>query len=112
VHGEQPLWRGSLSRRDGPLRPVRLELVVLSAKGATLLKVGAHQIEIRSGEDRLSRYGSREFSKHFSCNRCGIHVFTRISRSAASSVVLNLACVDEVGLGALSPRVFDGANLL
>ena len=81
-------------------------------RGAVLQLVDPEHFQVTSGESEISRYGSRDFSDHFFCSRCGIHVFTRISRDSGSSVAVNLACVDSIDLAALSPRLFDGAELL
>lgn len=81
-------------------------------RGATLQKVGPEAFEVVAGEGGLTRYGARDFSDHYFCERCGIHLFTRITRETESAVAVSLACLDGVDASALSPRVFDGARLL
>jgi len=81
-------------------------------RGAVLQKVEPEHFRLTAGESELTRYGARDFSDHYFCSRCGIHVFTRITRKNETSVAVNLACLDGVDLTSLSPRVFDGAKLL
>lgn len=81
-------------------------------RGAVINKVPAEQFRLLAGETVLTRYGSRDFSKHFFCSRCGIQCFTRITRDDESSVAVNVGCLEDVDLETLEPRLFDGANLL
>ena len=92
--------------------PFRCNCSFCMRRGAVLQKVASEQFEILAGESQLSRYGSRDFSDHFFCGRCGIHVFTRITRDNEVSVAVNLACLDGIDLAKLTPRLFDGATLL
>jgi hypothetical protein len=81
-------------------------------RGAVLQKVSAEQFSLSKGEEHLSRYGEREFSDHYFCSNCGIHVFTRSSRNGEDAVVVSLHCLKNVDLDAITPRTFDGATLL
>lgn len=74
-----------------------------------LQKVSATDFELLRGEDDLGRYGNRSFSDHFFCQHCGIHVFTRLREDY---VVICVACLSNVDLDALAPRVFNGAEEL
>lgn len=92
--------------------PVQCNCSFCARRGATLQKVPADRFRVIDGEEKLSKYGERDFSDHFFCNACGIHTFTRTTRGDVDAVVVNLACVTGVDVDALSPRTFDGANLL
>jgi hypothetical protein len=81
-------------------------------RGAVLQKVPAKRFAVLQGETDLTRYGARNFSDHFFCSTCGIHVFTRITRENEDSVAVNLACVEGLERSSLAPRLFDGAKLL
>jgi hypothetical protein len=71
---------------------------------------GAERFEILSGEDALGLYqfGTRT-AKHFFCKNCGVSTFSN-PRLAPDRWVVNLRCVDEVDIGALDIRPFDGRN--
>jgi hypothetical protein len=92
--------------------PVRCNCSFCIRRGAILQKVPAERFSVISGKKALSRYGAREFSDHFFCKQCGIHAFTRSSRNGEDAVVVNLACLQEIDLGAITPRIFDGKTLL
>jgi len=77
-----------------------------------LQKVPAEQFELSAGAENLSQYGARSFSDHYFCKHCGVHTFTKSSRNGEDAVVINLACLQDLDLSSLTPRVFDGANLL
>jgi len=80
--------------------------------GATVQKVNADKFKLLKGETSLSKYGNRNFSKHYFCKNCGINVFTRIYGEFEDSVGVNLACAESVNISALTPSIFDGATLL
>ena len=92
--------------------PVICNCTFCRKRGAILKKVAASAFELGSGEDCLSFYGNRDFSDHYFCNRCGIHVFTRSSRNGEDAVVVNLGCIEGIDRAELKPRLFDGATLL
>jgi hypothetical protein len=92
--------------------PVRCNCSFCECRGTLLQKVDAGQFALISGGKDLSIYGSREFSDHFFCATCGVHVFTRSTRNDKSAVIVNIACLGGVNLQAIQPRVFDGARLL
>lgn len=81
-------------------------------RGAILQKVPVDQFEVIKGDEYLTRYGGREFSDHFFCNKCGIHTFTKSTRNNEIAVIVNLACLIGVDLDTIAPRIFDGENLL
>jgi len=81
-------------------------------RGAIVHRVPAQQFRLLSEETGLTTYGARDFSKHFFCPICGIQCFTRITRANESSVAVNVGCLPDVNPEELTPRLFDGANLL
>lgn len=81
-------------------------------RGAVLQRVPDDRFHLLRGDEALCRYGRRDFSDHFFCGECGIHVFTRIERANERSVAVNLGCLPEIELAALAPRLFDGASRL
>ena len=92
--------------------PVRCNCSFCVRRGALLQKVPSDHFEVVEGNEYLSRYGNRDFSDHYFCKHCGIHTFTRSTRKNEDAVVVNLACLDEIDLESIVPRVFDGATLL
>lgn len=81
-------------------------------RGSILHQVPADNFILDTGEDNLSTYGNRDFSKHFFCSTCGIHCFTRSHFEEHEFVVVNLGCLDDVDYDNLNPPLFDGARLL
>lgn len=81
-------------------------------RGATMQKVPVEQWHLKAGEQILTEYGSRDFSKHYFCSRCGIHCFTKITRANENWIAVNVGCLEGVNMEQLSPRLFDGAKLL
>jgi len=81
-------------------------------RGATMQKVPEAQFHLLSGESDLSKYGGRDFSKHFFCSKCGINCFTRLDWNNQKSVAVNVGCLEGANLDALQPSLFDGLNKL
>jgi hypothetical protein len=81
-------------------------------RGAIIKKVPAENFRVIKGEENLSSYGERDFATHFFCKKCGIQMFSRIIRAEESSVGVSLACLTDVDLDSIAPKLFDGANLL
>ena len=75
-------------------------------------KVPAELFKVIRGNEILSVYGSRDFSDHFFCKTCGIHLYTRSTRNGEDAVVVNIGCLAGVDVDAMVPRIFDGANRL
>lgn len=92
--------------------PVRCNCSFCARRGAILQKVPADKFELVRGDESNSVYGNREFSDHYFCKVCGVHVFTRSTRNDEDAVVVNVACLDDVDPSSLAPRLFDGATLL
>ncbi|MGE0230607.1 MAG: GFA family protein [Flavobacteriaceae bacterium] len=92
--------------------PVRCNCSFCRRRGAMLHRVMTEEFCLKKGEDRVRAYGNRDFSKHFFCSTCGIHVFTRVDREGRKSVMVNLNCIEGLEIDALTPTHFDGARLI
>ena len=92
--------------------PIRCNCSFCRRRGAMLHRVKTGEFCLKKGKDRLSAYGSRDFSDHYFCSTCGIHVFTQVDRNGQRSVMVNLNCIDALDLDAMTPQVFNGANLI
>ena len=98
---------------DGPFR---CNCSLCARRGTIIQIVPATRFRVISGEDMLTKYGNRDFSKHFFCRTCGIQCFTRLTVNMKlenePSVGVNVGCLEGVDLGVLEPGVFDGAHAL
>ncbi len=96
--------------------PFRCNCSLCVRRGTTIEIVPASQFRLISGEAALTRYGSREFSKHYFCRTCGIQCFTRLTVNMKlenePSVGVNLGCLDGADVESLTPALFDGAHAL
>ncbi len=81
--------------------------------GTILTFVPASDFELLSGEDALTDYQfNRMVIHHLFCKTCGIRSFARGKKPDGSEMVaVNVRCLDDVDLGGLSPRSFDGRRL-
>jgi hypothetical protein len=68
------------------------------------------QFRLLAGQDDLStyRFGTRTAAHHF-CRHCGVASFY-IPRSHPDHVDVNVRCLDDVDVAALSPARFDGRH--
>ena len=85
--------------------PGNIEFLTTSARAASTLV---------SGQDALTDYqfGARRVH-HLFCSTCGVRAFGRGTNGKGERVVMiNARCVDDVDLGALRTRQFDGKSLL
>jgi hypothetical protein len=78
--------------------------------GTMLAFVPATEFTLRSGEDALTDY---QFNKHvihhLFCNVCGIKSFARGQKpDGTKTVAINVRCLDDVDLDALTVTRFDG----
>lgn len=83
---------------------------ICAKKGFLHLIVPPEQFELISGKDELAAY---EFNtgtaKHTFCKHCGIHPFY-VPRSDPDKIDVNVRCIDNIELGAVAPKPFDGRN--
>ena len=83
---------------------------VCTKKGFLHLIVPPEQFELLSGEDALSTYQfNTGMAKHTFCRHCGIHAFY-VPRSDPDKIDVNVRCLDNVDLGAITVHPFDGRN--
>ncbi len=80
--------------------------------GALLTFIPATQFEIKSGEEDLIDY---QFNKHaihhMVCPDCGIKSFARATDpNGVPSVAVNVRCLDDIDLKALTIIEFDGRS--
>lgn len=84
-----------------------------SKKGTILSFVPEAAFELVSGEGELTDY---QFHKHvihhLFCKNCGVTSFARgSSPDGKKMVAVNVRCLDDVDLGAVSVKAFDGKSL-
>ena len=79
-------------------------------RNALMVKVHESKLRLLRGEKDLTLY---EFhtntAKHFFCKHCGIPAFY-VPRSDPDKIDVNVRCIDNVDLSALSVKTFDGKN--
>ena len=79
-------------------------------KGFLHLIVAPGQFELVSGADELSIYRFNTMTaKHTFCKHCGIHPFY-VPRSDPDKIDVNVRCLDNIDLAAVSPKRFDGKH--
>jgi hypothetical protein len=83
---------------------------VCAKKGFLHLIVAPGQFELLSGEDALSTYQfNTGTAKHTFCRHCGIHPFY-VPRSDPDKIDVNVRCLDDIDLTAITVLPFDGRN--
>jgi hypothetical protein len=83
---------------------------VCAKKGFLHLIVAPGQFELLSGEDALSTYQfNTGTAKHTFCRHCGIHPFY-VPRSDPDKIDINVRCLDDIDLTAITVLPFDGRN--
>jgi hypothetical protein len=83
---------------------------ICTKKGILHLIVAPERFELLSGGDNLATYQfNTGTAKHTFCKVCGIHPFY-VPRSDPDKIDVNVRCLDDVDLTALSPKMFDGRN--
>jgi hypothetical protein len=83
---------------------------ICSKKGFLHLIVPPEQFELISGEDNLTTYTfNTGVAKHTFCKTCGIHAFY-VPRSDPDKIDVNVRCIDDIDLAALTISTFDGKH--
>ena len=83
---------------------------VCNKKGILHLIVPPEQFELLSGADELATYRfNTGTAQHMFCTTCGMHPLY-IPRSDPDKIDVNVRCIDDIDLTALSPKSFDGRN--
>ena len=93
--------------------PFRCNCSFCRRRGAVMHRAEPGSFHWTSNEADIGSksYGAKEFAQHYFCPRCGIQCFTDIRRNGQQTYAVNLACIDGLDLGQLTPRMFDGASL-
>jgi hypothetical protein len=93
--------------------PFRCNCSFCRRRGAVMHKAEPESFRWSSTDPELAlkSYGSKDFAQHYFCPRCGIQCFTNIRRNGQQAYAVNLACIDGLDSGQISPRMFDGASL-
>ncbi len=80
-------------------------------KGLLLAFVPESQFTLLSGEDRLTGYRfNKKIIRHLFCKECGVQSFSRGAGPHGPTVALNVRCLDDVDLDALTLTKYDGKN--
>jgi hypothetical protein len=83
---------------------------ICTKKGFLHLIVAPEQFELLSGAEELASYRfNTGTAKHTFCRHCGIHPFY-VPRSDPDKIDVNVRCLDNVDLSAITPHFFDGRN--
>jgi hypothetical protein len=83
---------------------------ICTKKGILHLIVPLDQFELLRGRDDLTTYTfNTGVAKHTFCRHCGMHPFY-VPRSDPDKIDVNVRCLDDVDVTALSPKAFDGKN--
>jgi hypothetical protein len=83
---------------------------ICTKKGFLHLIVPPHQFQLLSGEAEIATYQFNTLTaKHKFCRTCGIHSFY-IPRSDPDKISVNVRCLDDIDLGEIRPRAFNGKN--
>jgi hypothetical protein len=83
---------------------------VCTKKGFLHLIVPPDQFELLSGAEDIATYQfNTGTAKHMFCRHCGIHPFY-VPRSDPDKIDVNVRCLDDVDIAALTIQPFDGRN--
>ncbi|WP_119461049.1 GFA family protein [Rhodospirillaceae bacterium SYSU D60014] len=82
-------------------------------RGLLLTFVGAEQFALLSGQENLVDYQfGRKTIHHLFCSACGVESFARgTAPNGAEMAAINVRCLDDVDIAALTPIPFDGKDL-
>ena len=86
---------------------------ICQKRGALWTFVSPEQFALRAGADDVKDY---QFGKksihHLFCPQCGVGAFSRgRTPSGKETVAVNVRCLDDVDIAALTPSSFDGRSL-
>jgi hypothetical protein len=86
---------------------------ICQKRGALLTFVPVAQFKLLSGESDLTDYQfNRKVVHHLFCKTCGIGAFGNGSGpNGEEMVAVNVRCLDDIDLDALSVTTFDGKSL-
>jgi hypothetical protein len=91
-------------------RVTKCNCSICSKKGFLHLIVPPERFELISGKDNLTTYTfNTRTAKHTFCKVCGVHPFY-VPRSDPDKIDVNVRCLDDIDLAAISPKHFEGKN--
>jgi len=83
---------------------------ICTKKGFLHLIVPPDRFEVIGGKDVLTTYRfNTGTAQHMFCSHCGIHPFY-VPRSDPDKIDVNVRCLDEIDLAAISIKQFDGKH--
>lgn len=82
-------------------------------KSLLLTFVGASDFTLLSGEDALTEYRfNKHLIEHLFCSTCGVQPFGRgATPDGVATVAVNVRCLDNVDVDALTITPFDGKSI-
>jgi hypothetical protein len=86
---------------------------ICSKRGALWAFVKAPQFQLLQGDNALDdyRFGKKRIH-HLFCRSCGIGSFSRgLAPNGDETYAVNVRCLDNIDVAALSPAPFDGKSL-
>ena len=94
-------------------RVIACNCSICQKHGLLLTFIPADQFKLLAGEDQVADY---QFGKkkihHLFCRQCGVESFGKGSKPDGTEMIaINVRCLDDVDLSALSPTPFDGRSL-
>ena len=94
-------------------RVISCNCSICSKTGLLLTFVPAEQFALLSGEDDLSDYQfNKKHIHHLFCSGCGVRSFARgATPDGHQMCAINVRCLDDVDLGALTLTPVDGKSL-
>jgi hypothetical protein len=86
---------------------------ICQKRGALWTFVPPEQFALRAGAEDLRDYQfGKRISHHFFCPHCGVGSFSRgTAPDGREMVAVNVRCLDDVDIGALTVTPFDGRSL-
>jgi hypothetical protein len=99
---------------DGELTGVtECNCSICARKGALHWFVARDQLRLLTPDENLATYTfNKHVIRHRFCPQCGIHTFGEgIALSGEHMAAINVRCLDDVDIAALSVRQYDGRAL-
>jgi hypothetical protein len=87
---------------------------ICQKRGALWTFVPAEQFTLRSGGEDLRDYQfAKKVIHHLFCKTCGIGSFSRgrSPKDGREMIAVNVRCLDDIDIAALTPVPFDGKSL-
>jgi len=89
---------------------VRCDCSMCRRHGAIMVRCDQSDLEIHSGQDRLTQYRfNTRVAEHYFCRDCGIYTFHKM-RKLPDKYGVNAGCLKGVDLSALQPIFIEGSK--